>query len=107
MSARVIASGPFDSHNLKAVVVDYTFATPYVSGGETLTASNYGLSSILFVVAEVAYSGLYVPFYNPSTGKLQLANSPAGSDSAQSECSNNKAIGSSVTARLLIIGVPA
>lgn len=50
--------------------VTYTGSNSYVAGGDT--PPNLGLRSIRGVIVMGINSALYVPFWNPATGKLQF-----------------------------------
>lgn len=104
--AHQLAIGAIDGHDLKCSIAEITFTTPYATGGDVLTPSNYGMSSILFVVAEVPYvGGGYAPVWNPTTGKIALYGSGASDHGQLDEISNSTAIGT-VTTRILILGKP-
>jgi hypothetical protein len=99
LSIKPVSGGPRD---VVAVVKDVTFSSSYPSGGEPVNASDFELTKILFVEAEVAHAGKFQPMYDPSAGTLRLLASGA-SGAAFSEVttgSNN----SSVTARILVMG---
>lgn len=106
-SARQLALGSIDGRDMRASVTDFTFTTPYPTGGDTLTPSQYGMSSIVFVSVECPYvGGGYQAVYNPSTGKVQLFGSGSAHWGTLDEVQNATVIGA-VTARLLILGKPA
>lgn len=101
-----LVTGAIDKNDLKASIAEITFTTPYVTGGDALTPSHYGMSSILFVVAEAPFgTSTYSAAWNPSTGKVQLFGSGSAHWASLDEVQNATAIGS-VTARLFIIGKP-
>lgn len=60
--------------DLRVSEVTLTFSGSYAAGGETLSAQAVGLGTIEVFVCPTASDGTngLVPYYNHSTGKLQL-----------------------------------
>jgi hypothetical protein len=74
MAAGTFTAGTPDPDNVlgrwRVRHVTYTGAASYVAGGDVPPA--LGLRSIRGVIILGINSALYVPFWNPSTGKLQF-----------------------------------
>jgi hypothetical protein len=90
--------------NKKVVVVDTTFDSSYVTGGESLTAADLGLTKIQYVATGVADTN-YVTRYDYTNSKLLAYDSDysTSTDGPLQQVANATDL-STADVRLLVVG---
>lgn len=98
--------------NLRFHVTTFTGDAAYGAGGYTLTASDYHMSSILFVaVAGISANPGCLPVWNPITGKLQFFKGASSvtvttGSGGLTEASTNDTYVNGQAVTLLVVGLP-
>lgn len=91
----------------EAVVKSFDFDSSYPTGGESLTASDLGLGSVVFVLAEPKAG--YVFAYDYTNQKLLAyrGDNDAGADGPLVEVANGVNLSAVTGVRIFALGTPA
>jgi hypothetical protein len=82
--------------NLKVVVATITMDNSYLTGGELVAASDFGLRGIFTVICGAPPQGGWLPAYNPVAGTIKLFQSTTGAPAALVEVASTTDVSTAV-----------
>jgi len=100
------SAGKFVWGNKKIRIVDVTFSGSYATGGETLTATDFGMKRIMQVVGSVTEAAgqttAWVPHWDLANNKLKLFGAAVGATGATEHAA--AAYATATVGHLVLIG---